>query len=138
MLVKKLVDGAIVPTRAHPSDAGLDLYTISNGCIHPGKDAVVRTGIAVAIQEGYVGVVKEKSGRATKDKLTIGACVIDSGYRGELLVHMFNNGELPFTYKIGEKIAQLVVVPCWVGLPDLVEELDDTPRGEGKFGSTGT
>ena len=137
MKVKKLMESATIPQRAHDTDAGLDMFTCENGCIHANKDAIVKTGISIAIPDGWVAVVKEKSGRATKNKLTIGACVIDSGYRGEILIHIFNNNsELPFTYGIGEKIAQLVVVPCWTGQPEEVEMLDETERGEGRFGST--
>ena len=135
--IKKLVDNAVIPIRAHNTDAGLDLYTIENGVIHYGSDAIIKTGVAVAIPNGYVGIVKEKSGRAVKNKLTVGACVIDSGYRGELLIHLFNNSNLPLTYGMGEAIAQLVIVPCWMGQPEEVDDLDETERGDGKFGSTG-
>lgn len=137
MCVKKLHDNAVIPHRAHGTDAGLDVFTIENGCIHPDQDGIIRTGIALSIPQGWTAIVKEKSGRAVNDKLSVGACVIDSSYRGEILIHMFNHGEIPFTYKIGEKIVQLVVVPCWTGQPVEVDELDDTERGEGKFGSTG-
>ena len=138
MNVKKLHPNAQLPHRAHDTDAGLDLFTIENGCVHVCQDAIVRTGISIAIPDGWVAIVKEKSGRATKDKITIGACVIDSGYRGELLVHVFNNdSKTPFTYSTGEKIAQLVVVPCWTGQPEWVNELEETERGEGRMGSTG-
>lgn len=135
--VKLLHPNATVPHRAHDTDAGLDVFAVENGCVHAGKDHVIRTGISVAMPDGWCAVVKEKSGRATKNKLTVGACVIDSGYRGELLIHLFNNGDLPFTYGIGEKIAQLLIVPVWTGQPEVVEELEDTERGEGRFGSTG-
>lgn len=137
MKVKKIDPNAIVPHRAHDTDAGLDVFCVENVGILEGSDAVIRTGISIAIPDGWVAVVKEKSGRATKNKLTVGACVIDSGYRGELLIHLFNNGDVPVTLLIGEKIAQLVVVPCWTGQPEEVDELDETERGEGRFGSTG-
>lgn len=137
MKVKFLHPNAIVPTRAHDTDAGLDVFTIENGVINAGKDGIVKTGIAISIPHGWSAIVKEKSGRSTNNKLTVGACVIDSGYRGEILIHLFNNGDIPFTYKAGEKIAQLVVVPVWTGYPEVVDELDETPRGEGRFGSTG-
>lgn len=138
MKVKRLSTGSVIPTRSHDTDAGLDVYTCENGVIHAGKDGIVKTGIAMAIPDGWVAVVKEKSGRATNNKLTIGACVIDSGYRGELLIHIFNNDDkMPFTYLAGEKIAQLVIVPCWTGQPEEVSDLDETSRGVGGFGSTG-
>lgn len=138
MKVKKLDDRAFIPHRAFGTDAGLDVFAMENGVIHAGKDGIIRTGIALAIPEGWVAVVKEKSGRAVNNKLTVGACVIDSSYRGEILIHMFNHDpNIPFTYKIGEKVVQLVMVPCWTGQPELVDELDETERGEGRFGSTG-
>lgn len=138
MKVKKIHPNAIVPQRAHDGDAGVDVFAIENGAIHPGKDLVVRTGIIIAIPDQWVAVVKEKSGRATKNKITVGACVIDSGYRGELLIHLFNNDPaLPFTFGIGDKLAQLVVTPCWTGQPEEVEVLDETERGDGRMGSTG-
>ena len=137
MKVKKLHPEAKIPTRSHDGDAGLDVYNVENIAVMDNSDYVIRTGISIAIPDNWVAIVKEKSGRATKNKLTVGACVIDSGYRGEILIHLFNNSDLPVTFNIGEKIAQLVVVPCWTGQPEEVEELDDTSRGDGKFGSTG-
>jgi len=138
MKIKRLHENATIPHRAHDTDAGLDVCTIENGVIHVGKDAIIKTGFSMALPDGWVAMVKEKSGRATKNKLTVGACIIDSSYRGEVLIHLFNNDPLiPFTYGMGEKIAQLVIVPCWTGTPEEVEELDDTDRGEGRFGSTG-
>lgn len=138
MRVKKLHENAIVPQRAHDTDAGLDLFCIENCVIMNGKDAIIKTGISIALPDGWFAIVKEKSGLSTKKKLTVGACVIDSSYRGEVLIHLFNNDpELPVGFEIGDKIAQLVVVPCWCGQPVEVEELDETKRGEGGFGSTG-
>lgn len=138
MKIKKLHDNAVIPHRAHDTDAGLDVCAIENGVVHAGKDAVIRTGFSMALPDGWVAVVKEKSGRATKNKITVGACVIDSSYRGEVLIHLFNNDTMmPFTYGIGEKLTQLVIVPCWTGQPVEVEDLDETERGEGRMGSTG-
>jgi len=136
MKVKRLYGEAKIPTRAHNTDAGLDVYCVENVVILAGKDHLIKTGISIAIPDGLVAVVKEKSGIATKKKVTVGACVIDSGYRGELMIHLFNNGNIPATFVMGEKIAQLVVVPCWTGQPEEVESLDETPRGDGGFGST--
>lgn len=137
MKVVRLDTNAIVPERAHMGDAGLDVFNCENVAILAQSDKVIRTGISIAIPNGWVAVVKEKSGRATKNKLTVGACVIDAGYRGEVLIHLFNNSDIPVTFNIGEKIAQLVVVPCWTGQPEEVNILEDTERGEGRFGSTG-
>lgn len=138
MKVKRLHPDAILPSRAHDTDAGLDVYSLDSLCIFAQGDAIIRTGFSMSLPDGWVAIVKEKSGRATKDKLTLGACVIDSGYRGEVLIHLFNNNtELDIEIEAGQKIAQLVVLPCWCGQPEEVETLDETERGEGKFGSTG-
>lgn len=137
MQVKRLHPNAIIPTRAHDTDAGLDIYSLHNVTFKPGEDKVFHTGIAMAIPEGWCAIVKEKSGRAVNNGWTVGACVIDSDYRGELLIHLFNNSDDYYFVKRGEAIAQLVVVPVWTGQPVEVEDLDETERGEGKFGSTG-
>jgi dUTP pyrophosphatase len=136
MKVKRLTDNAIIPTRAHDTDAGVDVYCIQNEVVYPRSDRVLRTGIAISIPDGWVAIVKEKSGLATTKKVTVGACVIDSGYRGEIMIHLFNNTDIPATFIMGSKIAQLVVVPCWIGQPEEVTQLDETTRGEGRFGST--
>lgn len=136
MKVRFLHENAICPTRSHRTDAGVDVYCIENEVVMPHTDKIIKTGISMAIPDGWVAIVKERSGNATKKKVTVGACVIDSGYRGELLIHLFNNGDVPATFIMGDKIAQLVIVPCWNGEPEVVEELDDTPRGDGGFGST--
>ena len=136
--IKKLHNDAIIPKRAHHDDAGLDICCVENVVIYPNTDKLIRTGISMAIPEGYVGIVKERSGNAISKKITIGACVIDSGYRGELMIHLFNNSQfIPATFVIGDKIAQLVVVPCFMGNTLEVDELDETPRGSNGFGSTG-
>lgn len=138
MKVKLVHPNALLPERAHDTDAGLDVFAIENGAIHPGRDLLVRTGIEMAIPDGWCAVVTPKSGRAVKNKVVVGARLIDSDYRGELLIHLFNHEpDLPFTFGIGEKIAQLIVIPCWTGQPEVVEYLMDTERGEGRMGSTG-
>lgn len=137
MKVKRLSDDAIIPTRAHDTDAGLDVYTTERANIWPGKDHVFKLGWSCKIPDGWALVVKEKSGRAVKDKISIGACVIDSGYRGEVMIHIFNNSGSKLTIKKGESIAQVLLVPVWCGQPEEVNELDETERGEGRMGSTG-
>jgi len=137
MKIKRLDVDAVLPSRAHNTDAGLDVYSLEDVHIPYYTDAVIKTGFAMSLPDGWVAIVKEKSGRATKNKLTIGACVIDSSYRGEVLIHLFNNGRGDVEIKAGEAIAQLVIVPCWTGQPIEVEDLGETERGEGKFGSTG-
>jgi len=136
MRIKRLHENAIIPHRAHETDAGLDVYCIENEVIQPWSDKIIKTGLSMSIPDGWVAIVKERSGNATKKKITVGACVIDSGYRGELMIHLFNNSDIPVTFVMGDKIAQLVVVPCWVGQPEEVESLDETSRGEKGFGSS--
>ena len=111
MQVKLLDERATAPTRAHDTDAGLDVYALEDVTIKTQSDAVIRTGISISIPDGWVAIVKEKSGRAVKDKLTLGACVIDSGYRGELLIHLFNNAR-----------PEIIMVDDWEEYKKLVEE----------------
>ena len=141
MLVKRLDPLAILPTRSNPRDAGLDLYSIESLFLGPGDSAAVRTGIAVAIPDGYVGLVCPRSGLARQYQLTVTNApgVIDSGFRGEVLVLLTNLGKRYHTIVSGDRIAQLVVVPL-VALsePEWADELPEHDgRGEGGFGSSG-
>jgi len=137
MLVKRLHPNAMLPQRAHDTDAGLDVFALDGAMIKSHSDELLRTGFAMSLPKGWCAIVKEKSGRATKQKLTIGACVIDCDYRGEVLIHLFNNGDKHVVIGAGEKITQLLIVPVWSGNPFEVDELDETERGEGRMGSTG-
>lgn len=128
---------ALVPTRAHATDAGMDIYTFYDMWVGRNSDTTVNTGIKVKIPAGYAGIIKEKSGRAVRDKITIGACVIDSDYRGELIIHLFNNSENTVHLKAGTAVAQMVIVPVLCADIRVVDSLDDTERGEGRMGSTG-
>jgi len=134
---KKLHPDAIVPKRAHGDDAGLDVYTIEDIRIPARGDMVTGLGLACKFPKGHALLVYNKSGRATKLKLDKGAEVIDAGYRGEIHVHLFNHSDLSVIIKKGEKIAQLILVPIWAGQPVEVDELDNTERGDGGFGSSG-
>lgn len=129
------------PTRAHADDAGLDLRARTPVRLLPGERAVVATGIAVAIPPGHVGLVCARSGLAARAGLGLvnGPGVIDAGYRGEVSVILVNH-DPSATIEIarGERIAQLVVAPIATITPSFVSALDDTVRGAGGFGSTGT
>jgi dUTP pyrophosphatase len=137
---KRLSDAATIPTRAHEGDAGLDLYAAESARIGPGERASVGTGIAVAIPAGHAGLVVPRSGLAVRHGISVvnAPGLIDSGYRGELRVLLLNTdaGDA-FDVSPGDRIAQLVITP--VASPDLieVEELDETVRGAGGFGSSG-
>ena len=144
-----LDDGAKMPTRVHEFDAGLDLYapkTVSipgskystsygYGKVYVGS-RTVDTGVHVQIPEGFVGFIKSKSGlMANYGLLTDGT--IDSGYTGSIRVTVFNTTCKDYVIKAGEKIAQLVIQPCMLPPLELVDELEETDRGAGGFGSTG-
>jgi dUTP pyrophosphatase len=134
--IKKIHQNAKVPAYAHAGDAGLDLFSCVDMVIGPGETMPVPTGIRMAIPAGYVGLVWDKSGLSIKGIHRL-AGVVDAGYRGEVRVVMVNLGREPFIVKAGMKIAQMLIQP--VEAPTIVEadDLDDTSRGEGGFGSTG-
>jgi len=134
---KKMHEDAIIPQRAHQDDAGMDVYSIENIKIAPRSDIMTGIGLASQFSSDWVLLVYNKSGRSTKMKLDKGAEVIDSGYRGEIHVHLFNHSEEWVFIPKGEKIAQLILMPIWNGNPEEVTELSDTSRGSGGFGSTG-
>lgn len=138
--LKKLVEDAVVPTYGTEFSAGADLYSVQEATIMPGETAFLGTGIATAIPEGLVGLVYARSGMACKRNLApankVG--VIDSDYRGEIKVALHNHGNVPQTVAKGERIAQLVIAPYLRADYEVVNELTETVRGAGGFGSTGT
>lgn len=135
--VKKLYADSRLPTYAHPHDAGMDLYAHEHVTLAPGERHAVTTGIAMAIPEGYVGLVWDKSGRALHDGLTTLAGVVDASYRGEIHIVLLNCADKPVMICSGEKIAQLVIQPVVHVALEEADELSETLRGEGGFGSTG-
>jgi dUTP diphosphatase len=137
---KRLDPDALLPARAHPGDAGLDLRSAVDVEVAPGERALVPTGVAVAIPDGHAGLVLPRSGLASKHGLTMANApgLIDAGYRGELICAVVNL-DLTTPVKIGrgDRIAQLVVVAMPELAAEWVDELPPTTRGEGGFGSTG-
>ena len=138
---QRLREDAVLPTQAYIGDAGLDLAACERFELGPGERAVVGTGLAVAIPEGYAGFVQPRSGLAAEHGITIvnAPGLVDSGYRGELRVILHNTDrDAPFVVEPGMRIAQLVVVP----IPELelseVEELPESERGVRGFGSSRT
>jgi dUTP pyrophosphatase len=129
-----------IPTRSHIGDAAVDLQARYGISLEPGEWAPVPTGLAVAIPEGYAGLVMPRSGHARRLGVGVvnGPGLIDSGYRGEVSVLLINHGSEKVNFAKGERIAQLAVVPVvaveWVE----VDRLDETSRGSGGFGSTGS
>jgi len=135
--VKKLDERARVPEYAHDTDAGMDFFALKDMTVPPGRSVTIPTGIALEIPTGYVGLVWDKSGLASKEGITTMAGVIDSGFRGAMDLIVFNTTEKDYTFKAGEKVAQMLVQKVeHVGIV-VVDSLSDTARGEGKFGSTG-
>ena len=136
--MKKLDSRAKLPSYEHPGDAGLDFYALEDfvAPAHERKPGI-RTGVAVAIPEGYVGVFWDKSGLAAKHGLKVMAGVIDAGYRGELLLTLLNTSETDYHFKAGEKVMQMLIQKVERVEIAEVNDLSDTPRGEGGFGSTG-
>ena len=125
------------PTRAHPGDAGLDLTANENVTIPAGEGQLVKTGFRCALPEGTYGRVASRSGLSVKKGIEVGAGVVDRTYRGPLCVQLWNHGGDAFEVKYGERIAQFIVTKIDETDVLLVENLEDTERGEGGFGSTG-
>lgn len=135
--IKKLYPDSRLPTYAHSDDAGMDMYAHENVTLAPGERHAVTTGIAMAIPEEYVGLVWDKSGRALHDGLTTLAGVVDASYRGEIQIVLLNCTDKPVMISFGEKIAQLLIQPVLHAVLEEVDELPQTSRGTGGFGSTG-
>ena len=139
--IKKLDERAIVPSYGTEFSAGADIYALCDEkvTINPRETRLIHTGISMSIPEGLVGLVFARSGMATKRSLApankVG--VIDSDYRGEIMVALHNHGDAPQTIEQGDRIAQISFVPYYSADFLVVDELDQTERGNGGFGSTG-
>lgn len=139
--VKLVHPDAVSPTRAHEEDAALDLYSVEDKLIVPNDHAAVDIGVAVEIPDGVVGLVFARSGMGFKHNVTLsnGIGVVDSTYRGTLMVALSNHHKSDsFRVAKGDRIAQLVLVPIILGSTEVVDSLSDTERGESGFGSTGS
>ena len=139
--IQKLRPDAVIPTSGSEKAAGYDLYACMDAPVRiaPGETVLIGTGLALALPEGTFGAVFARSGLAVKQGLRPANCVgvIDSDYRGELMVALHNDGETPRTVAHGERVAQLVLLPYLPMAFEEVDELPDTERGAGGFGSTG-
>ena len=139
--VKILREGAKLPTYGSVEAAGADLYACleADVTIAPGQTAFIPTGFAMAVPKGCAGLIYARSGMACKRDLApankVG--VIDSDYRGEIIVALHNHGNQDRTISHGERIAQMIITPVLTPAYEIAENLDDTERGEGRFGSTG-
>ena len=137
LLIKRLSNNAIIPTRASPGSVGYDLYSTIDMYIPPMERGIVNTGIAATIPLGVYGRIAPRSGLAVKHGIQTGAGVIDPDYTGELKVILFNHGHETFHIKPGDKIAQLIVERCETPAIEIVDEIASTERGERGFGSSG-
>lgn len=134
----KLDTNAIKPTKAHENDAGYDLYSRTQAEVLPRTNHSFDTGVHVEIPHGYVGLVCGRSGLNFNKHLVLGGIgIIDENYRGTIGVKLYNEGEWTQCVNPGDRIAQLVIVPCYSEGIDVVDELSDTDRGSGGFGSSG-
>lgn len=139
MRVKLLRENAKAPTRANPTDAGADLYSPIDAIIPPESHMSIPLGFAMEIPKNYVGLIFARSSLGTKYGIRPRNCVgvIDSEYRGEMMVVLENASEKPYKVFVGDRVAQLVVVPVLLDGFEVVAELETTERGSGGFGSTG-
>ncbi len=141
VLIKKLTETAKLPYRGSESAAGYDLFAdiTEDIIIKPHETVMIHTGLACAIPEGYFGGIYARSGLASKEGLRPANCtgVVDSDYRGELMVALHNDSQEERSVVCGEKIAQMIIQPYLAAVFEETEELDETTRGTGGFGSTG-
>lgn len=138
--IRKLTVDAVIPKYAHHGDAGMDLVASVELSIEPGETKLVKTGIAIELPEGYEAQVRPRSGMALKKSITVlnTPGTIDAGYRGEVGVILINHSKDVFNVSKGMKVAQMVISEFISAEIEEAEELTDTSRGEGGFGSTGT
>jgi dUTP pyrophosphatase len=145
--IYKIRENAKLPHRAHPADAGMDLFYCPDGSevasqvtIRPGQTRLIPTGIKVEVPRNHMLEIKNKSGIAFKQQLVVGACVIDAGYDGEVYINLHNIGTVSRRIEKGQKVAQGVLVPIVTCEIEEVKEdclNQETERGSGGFGSTG-
>ena len=131
-----LDEGAIMPTRGHETDAGLDLYARETQVVPAKESATFDTGVHIELPTFTTGFLKSKSGLNVKHGLTSEG-VIDEGYTGSIVVKLYNHSGYDYTVNKGDKISQLVILPIFTPELELVDRLEETERGNGGFGSTG-
>lgn len=134
-----LDNGAFAPTKAHEADGGYDLYAPSDATVYNTRGTIINTGVHVEIPKGYVGLIKSRSGLNIRQNI-ICEGVIDSGYTGSIKVKLRLMSDITHewvTIHRGDRIAQLVIVPCYHDTIEVVDKLDDTERGANGFGSSG-
>lgn len=137
LLVQKLHPDAKLPSFAHDTDAGMDLYCFEQITVQSDERVQVRTGIAISVPEGYVGLIWDKSGVSHKRGLKTLGGVVDHGYTGEVYVGIYNTGKEPQTFEVGDKVAQILIQKVEHPAITEVASLEETKRGANAFGSTG-
>jgi dUTP diphosphatase len=140
VLIKRLDPGLPLPAAAHPGDAGLDLFAAAAVTLGPGERAVVPTGVAIALPDGYAAFIHPRSGLAARHGVTLvnAPGTVDAGYRGEIRVTLLNtDAQAAVSFQRGDRIAQLVIQRVARAVLHEVESLPGSARGEGGFGSTG-
>ena len=137
--IKKVSNDAIIPSYAHEGDCGMDLYSIDNIILKPGESQLVHTGIEIELPENTEAQIRPRSGLALKNSITVlnSPGTIDEGYRGEIGVILINHSKVDFKVEKGMRIAQMVVKPTLKVNIVEINELSETERGKGGFGSTG-
>ena len=128
---------AIMPERAHTLDAGLDLKTPGSVCVRAHGSVTIDTGVHMEIPAGYFGKLESKSGLNVKHGVVSCGGVVDAGYTGSIVVKLYNLTDRDYWFSEGDKICQLVIIPCRTPVLELVDSLEDTERGSNGFGSTG-
>ena len=131
-----LDENAKIPTKAHDEDAGFDIFTPKEVRIREGGSAKIDTGVHIQIPKGYVGFLKSKSGLNVVNGIT-GEGVIDAGYTGSIVAKLYNNGNEPVKFEVGQKIIQIVFLPIPEVELELTDSFEETERGENGFGSSG-
>lgn len=135
--IKKLRPDAIMPAYAHPGDVGMDLYSLEDYTLQKGERKIFNLGFAMEFPVGYAAIVKDKGSLPKNGGIHTMGGVFDAGFRGEYNVMLINFGHEPYTIEKGNKIAQLVIFPVVIGELEEADELSETSRGDGQFGSTG-
>ena len=136
--VKKLSKNAKIPTYGHKGDACFDLYSLEDYVVRPGSVLLIRTGLAIAVNEGYEMQIRPRSGLSLKGLIIPNSpCTIDAGYRGEIKTPMTNVSDKSVIIRAGDRYAQGTIKPVWRVIFEEVDELPASERGEGGFGSTG-
>jgi dUTP pyrophosphatase len=134
---KKLHDDVQTPSHGRPGDAGLDIYSYEDKTLVPNEQHIFKTGFSLAIPQGYVALIWDRSGMAAKNGVKVMGGVLDYTYRGEVGVVLINLTHKPYDVKTGDRIAQLLIQPIATAEVEIVDDLEDTNRGTGGFGSSG-